>query len=97
MALTKRHSTQAARASEQMHKDDKTSKPLAPVQAQHAPTADSQEEADLEQVAAAAMLTDNVLSEGQRQSWPPPGSLNCPQPDSQGSADVSPNGKGGPM
>lgn len=67
------------------------------VQAQHAAMSDSPEEEDMEQVTSAAVLAEEVTSAGERQSWPPPGSLHAAQPNSQDSPNVSPNSKGGPM
>ncbi len=49
-----------------------------------------------EDMQSAAVLAEEVTSPGQRQSWPPPGSLQTAQLDSQNSPDVSPS-KGGPM
>ena len=65
------------------------------MQAQHVAMSHSPEE-DTEQVTSAAVLAEEVTSPGQRQSWPPPGSLQTAQLDSQNSPDVSPS-KGGPM
>ncbi len=58
---------------------------------------DSPEEEDLEHVMAAAMVTDEVVDQRDGRPWPPRTSLNSALPDSLGSPDTSPNGKGGPM
>ncbi|DBA98263.1 TPA: hypothetical protein ACH3X1_001186 [Trebouxia sp. C0004] len=67
-----------------------------PPQAQHVAMSNSPEE-DMQHVTSAAVLAEEVTSPGQRQNWPPPGSLHAAQPDSQDSPDVSPNSKGGPI
>jgi len=65
------------------------------VQAQHVAMSNSPEE-DVQQVMSAAVLAEEVTSPGQRQSWPPPGSLHAAQPDSQDSPDVSPTAREDP-
>lgn len=57
--------------------------------------ADVTQELDAEHAVTASMESGSV--QARQHPWPPPTPHHCALPDSQGSLDSSPDGKGGPM
>ena len=59
--------------------------------------AEAAQDSDAEHAVTASADMEADSPQPRQHPWPPPTPLNCALPDVQGSFDISPDGKGGPM